>query len=519
MKWLIPILLLFASPVMAANIYVAQSSAGGNTGNDCADARAVSSLVAGDEIAGNTIHLCSAITSGFTILGSGSSGNPLTFKWETGARVSVAFGPIINLNSQGYLVFDGGIPCGPSTACASVEAANPTGYASGQAGIIEATANGSALANQNTSTQAFYGCNPCTGTVEIKNLIPRNLYQHTSLSDSTSSADSGNFVFQCSSALTACPITLLIHDDDIHDTGNAISLEHFSSASITMYNIECWHNNWCVENSGNGTRTVIAYNFHCHDASNWDTTLDTYHHNCWHNYQNTASDSLGTYIYNFRSDGNWGTCCTTSNFFFNETAAIANLYLFNNIAIQQCVNSNPPITTRTQNAGAGFALLANNTFLGCATTSSNVEAIDLYGTGITAENNATENYGQYVVTGTASFTKLDYNLYGAIGTSGNSPWVCNGTNDAGFANWQSSCGGDSHGNKIASLGVNSSTGVPNAGSGLIGVGVNLTSLCTGNLVPLCSDINGNGRPSSGAWTVGAVNAPSTTSSPAWILLP
>jgi hypothetical protein len=32
---------------------------------------------------------------------------------------------------------------------------------------------------------------------------------------------------------------------------------------------------------------------------------------------------------------------------------------------------------------------------------------------------------------------------------------------------------------------------------------NLTSLCSGNLIPLCSDINGNPRPTSGGWQAGA----------------
>jgi hypothetical protein len=509
LKFIILILLFIATPAMAANIYVAQSSAGGNTGADCLDARAVSSLTVGEEIGGNTIHLCGFVGP-FSILGSGSLGNPLIFKWELASAVSAAFGPLINVNSQGYLLFDGGTPCGPGTTCYTTEAANPTGYPSGITGIVEATANGSGLAHQSVTTQAFEGCSGCHD-IEIRNLIIRNLYQHTSMSDSTSSADSGSFIFQCSSAATACTGNILIHDNDIHDTGNAISMEHFNSTTIKIYNNELWHNNWALEYSGNGTRTLFFNNNHCHDGSNWDTTGNVFHHNCVHSYMNTSSDSTGTYIYNNRSDGNWGTCCTTSNFLFIEVAPPASLNVFNNVAIQQCLNSNPPITTRTQNSGSGFSLFADNTFLGCSTTGSNVEAIDYYGTTIISENNATENYGQYVVTGsTATFTTLDYNFYGAIGTSGNSPWVCGATNDATFANWQSSCGGDSHGNKLTSLGVNSSTGVPNAGSGLIGVGVNLTSLCSGNLIPLCSDINGNGRPPSGAWTVGAINAPSGT---------
>lgn len=126
--------------------------------------------------------------------------------------------------------------------------------------------------------------------------------------------------------------------------------------------------------------------------------------------------------------------------------------------------------------------------------------------GITAENNAVEGYGQFVVTGTATFTALDYNTYGAIGLSGNSPWVCNGTSDAAFANWQASCSGDSHGQKLSSINVSSSTGQPQAGSGLIGNCLNLTSAATGNLAPLAFDANGSPRPSVAAWTCGALNA-------------
>jgi hypothetical protein len=40
-------------------------------------------------------------------------------------------------------------------------------------------------------------------------------------------------------------------------------------------------------------------------------------------------------------------------------------------------------------------------------------------------------------------------------------------------------------------------------NGTVGVGANLTSLCSGALAPLCVDINGNTAPSSGAWDVGS----------------
>jgi hypothetical protein len=48
-----------------------------------------------------------------------------------------------------------------------------------------------------------------------------------------------------------------------------------------------------------------------------------------------------------------------------------------------------------------------------------------------------------------------------------------------------------------------SQGHPLAGSPVAGAGTNLTSLCSGQLVPLCSDKEGKPRPTTGAWDVGA----------------
>jgi hypothetical protein len=263
-----------------------------------------------------------------------------------------------------------------------------------------------------------------------------------------------------------------------------------------------YRNNWEIENSGNGTRTMNIYGNHFHDASNWDTSGDSFHHNGLHNYMNVSSDSLGLSVYNNNSDGLWGGCCTTAQLIFVETAQPANAYFFNNRVEQSCSDDNTtyPIYYGSISAGTG-ASIYNNTFQGCATTGGNVAAVFLEGTGIKFENNAIQNYGQYVVLQSGStFTTLDYNIYGSVGTSGNSPWQCGATGYSTFAAWQSGCSGDSHGQKVSSLNVNSSTGVPNAGSPLIGAGINLASL---NIPGLDSDLAGTLRPSSGAWDVGA----------------
>lgn len=506
-------ILFSGSAAQASDIYVGQNSAGANNGADCADARTVSSLARVDWTAGNTIHLCGTITAGFSVQGSGTPGNVITVKWESGARISVASGQIINLNgAASYLLFDGGTACGPSTTCYSNEFASQTGYPAGITGIIEATANGSALANHNTSTEAFSDCSGCHD-IEIRNLIVRNLYVHSSMSDSTSSADTGSFVFQCSSGGAACTGTISIHDSDIHDTGNAISLEHFSAATINIYNNEMYHNNWEIENSGNGARTLFVYGNHWHDAKNWDTTADTFHHNGIHNYMNTASDSLGFYVYNNRSDGDWGPCCATASFLFTEVAPPANYYVWNNIVIQSCNNNTEPANqSYTVNSGAGPKFY-NNSFFGCASTSGNVDAADLYGTGLAWENNAVQGYGQYIHVGPGfTDTVFDYNVYGPIGISGNPPWQCASSGLISLLTFGAACGVDLHSLKVTLVSL--TTGAPSAGSPLIGAGANLTSLCTGNLASLCSDINGVARPASGAWTVGAYTSVASGSLPA-----
>ncbi len=460
--------LLSAAAAKASDIYIGQNPAGAGNGADCADARKVSSLAPKDWVAGNTIHLCGTITAGFSVQGSGTPGNFITIKWESGARISVAYGQMINLSgAASYLLFDGGAACGPRTACYSNEAANQTGYPANITGIIEATANGSSLPNRDSSTQAFYGCNGCHD-IEIRNLIIRNLYVHSQASDSANSIDSGNFAFQYPYGATGAAGTISIHDSDLH---------------------------------------------HFHDAANWDTSSDTFHHNGLHNYMNVASDSLALNLYNNLSDGDWGACCTTATMSFTEFANPNNFNAFNNVDIQSCNNNTAPVF----DYGATGGIFVNNTAIGCPTTPQNVNAFSIYGTNIDFRNNAIEGYGQYlVVKAGTTFTHLDYNVYGAMGQSGNAPWQCGSTGASALSAWQSACSGDAHGTKVSILNVTFS-GVPQFGSPLLSAGINLTGL---GILPLDSDTSaGNtrtpvGRPSTGQWAAGAYAAISSGALPA-----
>jgi hypothetical protein len=156
MKHLALLLLCTASAfASASNVYVAQSAAGGGTGVDCANAYAVTFFnTAGNWGAGaaqigqdTTVHLCGTFTASagangyLTFQDSGASGHPITLLWETGAVVQSAYfgtGGAVSTNGKTYLVIDGGTN-----------------------GVIQNTANGTVLANQqaNSSGVVVNNCN------------------------------------------------------------------------------------------------------------------------------------------------------------------------------------------------------------------------------------------------------------------------------------------------------------------------------------------------------------------------
>lgn len=103
-----------------ADVYVAQGFQGNATGLSCTDSfglfngvnpssvNDVDYWTAGIIGPGTTIHLCGAITIQPTAFGSGTSGNPVTFRLESGAS-----SPRINLNGQSN------IACIPANLCAT----------------------------------------------------------------------------------------------------------------------------------------------------------------------------------------------------------------------------------------------------------------------------------------------------------------------------------------------------------------------------------------------------------------
>ena len=164
--------LLTALPASATDFYYAATLAGSNNGTSCANAYAYTDATngistAGKWVAGNTLHICGTITgsggaTAITAAGNGSSGNPITIKFETGAQLDAPYwggnafsssAGAISCVGHSYITIDGGVN-----------------------GIIQNTANGTSLANQQASTGVnFLGC----AHTEIKNLHVLNIYVHT----------------------------------------------------------------------------------------------------------------------------------------------------------------------------------------------------------------------------------------------------------------------------------------------------------------------------------------------------
>jgi hypothetical protein len=513
--------LLSASAANANNLYVAQNSTGAGNGADCADAFPVtwfnSSANWGsgsNQIGpGTTVHLCGTITTKLSVQGSGASGNVITVKWESGASLSSPAGSLIYLGSHSYLLFDGGTPCGPGTAC--------SGSLSGT-GIIQNTANGSGLANQTVNVYAFDGT-ANSANVEVRNLIIENLYVHSSVSDATSSSDVETGVFYGYPLGTGWSI----HDSTEKDMGTCFQLQGFTTgATISIYNNYCYNMDWGVGLAGSGTRTVLIHDNHFGSTTNWDTSVDAFHHDGLHLYMATSATSIATEVYNNTFDGNWGTCCSTA-FVYQEFSIPNQFDLFNNVFNQTASSGAWPMVVASSENGEW----SNNTFM-CG-SASNTQGTSPTITGLTGtvsiRNNAFKGCNTFISLYTggggpgAPVGVVDYNVYMAEGSGGNSPWRNGSGSYSTLSAFQSSCRCDAHSAYFSSNTLNSNGSPTSSFPGLStgsNPGVNLTSIATGNLAALASGTSNGGqqattaRPSSGAWDVGALASGAVANQPA-----
>jgi len=259
--------------------------------------------------------------------------------------------------------------------------------------------------------------------------------------------------------------------------------------------------------AGSGSQVLtglVIYGNRFHDFSNWDTTVDAYHHDGVHLFASNNASASGSQIYNNSCYGNLGANIT-SCFYFEESSP--GTLIFNNVMSNiTAPGGNFGLIGFGDNKGGG---VYNNTMIGVGNNAFYCLMIATPSSGTPAnfENNVMSGCWM----GTAYYNTspivgiLDYNAYGdtTVGSVGYNAQI--GTNYS-LANWRTFTGRESHSLYNATLNVSSSAN-PSSGSAVIGAGANLYSICNGQPNPglgaLCFDAAGIARPASGAWDIGA----------------
>jgi hypothetical protein len=540
----IMLLILAATFCSAGDIYIAQNATGGNTGGDCADAHSASWFNSSSNwgsgatqiSAGTTVHVCGVITgsagtSGILVFqGSGTNGAPITLKFEAGASLAAPYCGSLG-NEQGclvvstaskprsYITVDGGTPCGWTLTTGSEGSCN---------GSITNTANGTNLGNQADSNAVeMTACSNC----EIRNLGIYNIYVQ---SGGATNADP-----QYQNCIVFSGSNLLIHDNQMHDVGWCLFYQNANGDNnISVYQNDIFNTPHPMFWSG-GTGTAsngFIYSNHFHDYANWNTSNGTYHVEGIHT-SGTGPVFNNLYIYNNYFGPNEGANLFSQVYLSPNTgspgspAFVNQSYVFNNV----CHFTQTGPICITVGGGNGNAVY-NNTMIADSVDNNNPTGLNWSNISqngsytFTFKNNASQGFYSMVnndMNGAEGpGITADYNVYAACTDpyggclnafvqGGTSTWPTYQTNSflqeknsvpAALTPPNKCCAG--------TLGLNSSTYVPQSGSVVIGAATNLSSLCTGNLVTLCSDAAGNPRPTSGNWDAGAYESGSSAQLPA-----
>jgi hypothetical protein len=544
--FVISLLVLFVAMFAFANdIYIAQNSAGGNTGADCADARSVSwfnsSSNWGSGAAqigpGTNVHLCSGTYTGgggasdyLTFQRSGTSGKPITLIADQGPVTITSTswsGPVINLAGKSYVTVNG---------TSSKDTANGT---SANNLTIEATLNGTSAgkcSGGSCTSQTDGGIcvnngspNGNSSNVTITNVTCQNLYVISSPADNGGENTSCFDIWNVDNGVVqnnVCTYAKWIRFS--YAVGSTYANPVLTYSGNNLSNMD--HPLFITASDTSGV--AVASGFYIYgntygSMAAWDNNADNNHHD-WiaHISANGSASSLTDfYIYNNTAAGDVGANANAAIFTANDGGGIlSNINVFNNLAVNTSTNhcfANGFITW----SNGGSMRAVNNTFVshtpynGCTNNGENVPGDDAVvyeggSTGLTFENNIVQGMAHNAIytdgSGT-SVTAINYNDDYNVGG-----WDWMGEETTTFSTWQSDCRCD--GNSITkNPSLSSSTYVPTSGSPVISAGLDLNATCSGQptigLGALCSDANGNARPSSGGWTMGAFQAGLTANVP------
>jgi hypothetical protein len=491
---------------------------------------------------GTIVHLCGTFTgaAGSGLLsaqGNGTSSAPITILFETGANLtSPAWvgneNGAINISAHSYIIVDGGQPCGwvnnalvacngtiqNTSAGTNFTTPNGAGNTTGNDNpSCTAGTSGSYCFTSNAIFAGDAGSGACQPGCEIRNLTIQNLYVHVGVNCVSGPIASCNPPVDVNVDQTEVngidshgAAGILIHNNVITNVGWAINVGY--SGSGVGGNVQVYNN--YVNNmdhgvvAGNYNGNATGYSFHDNylgNMSNWDTGSCTgcnpYHHDGIHVWTGNPYFLVNLSEYNNTFGGTPGV---NANAFIYAEGSSQNLHVFNNyfngsvrqlwVMVNSCSPS--PCTTSTG------TVIANNTLV-----NTSQFAVMTYGTntGTIFKNNVMSNNTTFDQLANSTSPTVDYNYHELGVYTGNYYWY-NTTYKTGtdsFSAWQGS-GFDTHGiyNSTSTRYVNSN-GTLATGAPAINTGANLTSL---GITALDRDINGNPRPASGNWTMGAYNS-------------
>jgi len=524
----------------AANMYIAQSAVGAADGADCNDAYAYTFFNTASNWGsgsaqigpGTTVHLCGTITvplnnSGLIVQGSGTSSSPITIFFEPNAVLqspafngsvdgpgSAAFTPGggIEINGYNYIIVDGGTN-----------------------GIIQNTLNGTSgmtcLGGPCSYQQWSLGVEDSGDYNIIRNLTIRDIYMNGGSSSSATDTNgdasgdlyvhSVNFMQVCNNYLGQAEIGAEINNEGSSMTPTwplpACSNNTFTSGINVFFGNTTYDHGWQIHANGTG-----APSFYGNDISYWTdwfypsstyhqdglfffgASASTYFPQVFNNYfhgdigggsptamlylaETDLNDGSGqsANVFNnvFYGTGGTVTCCgliSTDQYysnpkgpygFYNNTI-VNSTYLF-----QQYLSQTSPTITFKNNifyAPSGSSFYLNQDADGYTFSTATFQTNDYYGGKLSG--NGSQAFGIWAPN--VSFATWKSGCVSGGGTGCDSSSVTTDPTLAGESSFAS-------GGTLTTAGFRLQAGSP-----AIGLGTNLTSLCS-SIPALCYDAAGN----------------------------
>ena len=482
---LVVLVLVVPMVCQAADIYITQNTSGGDTGANCSNAHSASWFNS-NASGGNIYHLCGTFTgaAGSTMLTvpNGSVGNTLTVLFEPGALLTAPYwgtnGAIYVPSAHSYILVDGG-----------------------SSGIIQDTANGDSLANQQASNGIYIASG--AHDIEVRGLTIKNQYVSTPGGIGNANAPNCSNIYAGAGSLS----NISIHDNTLTAAGQGVRVwwNGGTISNVNVYNNTISDHRFQIEIASYGlsgsSSNINVYGNDLSGWSNWNTSNDYYHLDGIITY-GSAGFPTNISIYNNNLHGDFvanGTAfiyCTWDGINTSGTSSVCKI--FNNVIVIS--NSNGQGKAIWTGSHTGPHTIVNNTIVG--NSSSGVyNLISIDGSIQTLENNifydSGSAVGSYATTCCGNIITSDYNLYNTLGGS---PFVYNLGGSASFISltqWKG-YGFDAH--AVSGSPNLSSTYTLQSGSAAIGQGTNLTNL---GITALNTDAAGVPRPSTGAWDIGA----------------